>query len=258
MNAPTGSEIDISLSFRITSRFGAAMPALLSASNAMPALIAPSPITATTRRVSPCSCAAIAMPSAAEIDVDECAVPNVSYSLPSRRGKPDGPPHCRSLRHRLAPAGEDLVRVGLVADVPDDAVVAACRRRSAARPSARRCRGSTTDARPSARPNAGRNARSSRASSRNSPAVERGAGRRDSSMRVEQRIHGESVISASRSTIQSADLEQPAGGAAEGRQRGMRFARSAARVPLALRRAQAARRRSACSARRPCRRSCRA
>ena len=57
------------------------MPALLSASNAMPALIAPSPITATTRRSSPLRCAAIAMPSAAEIDVDECAVPNVSYSL---------------------------------------------------------------------------------------------------------------------------------------------------------------------------------
>jgi hypothetical protein len=73
------------------------MPALLSASNAMPALIAPSPITAITRRSSPLRCAAIAMPSAAEIEVDECAVPNVSYSLSERRGKPDGPPAIRNL-----------------------------------------------------------------------------------------------------------------------------------------------------------------
>ena len=94
MSAPTGSEIDISLSLRITSRF--APCALLSASNAMPALIAPSPITATTCRCSPFSFAAAAMPSAAEIDVDECAVPNVSYSDSLRRGKPDGPSHCRS------------------------------------------------------------------------------------------------------------------------------------------------------------------
>ncbi len=96
MKAPTGSEIDISLSFSTTSRSASAVPALFSASNAMPALIAPSPITATTRRSSPLRAAAIAMPSAAEIDVDECAVPKVSYSLSERRGKPDGPPAIRS------------------------------------------------------------------------------------------------------------------------------------------------------------------
>jgi hypothetical protein len=73
------------------------VPALLSASNAMPALIAPSPITATTRRASPFIVLPIAMPSAAEIDVELCAVPNVSYSLSTRRGNPEGPPHCRSL-----------------------------------------------------------------------------------------------------------------------------------------------------------------
>ena len=33
------------------------------------------------------------------------------------------PPSWRSVRHALAPAGEDLVRIGLVADVPDHAVV---------------------------------------------------------------------------------------------------------------------------------------
>ena len=67
----------MSLSLRMTSR-SAPLPALFSASNAMPALIAPSPITATTWRASPLSLAACAMPSAAEIDVDECAVPKVS------------------------------------------------------------------------------------------------------------------------------------------------------------------------------------
>src|SRR5207302_269353 len=82
-----GSEIDISLSFSTTRRSAPAMPALLSASNAIPALIAPSPITATTRRVSPRRFAAIAIPSAAEIEMDECAVPKVSYPLSARRGK---------------------------------------------------------------------------------------------------------------------------------------------------------------------------
>ena len=96
MSAPTGSEIDIPLSLRMTRRSAPAAPALFSASNAMPALIAPSPITAATWRCSPLRCAAIAMPSAAEIDVDEWAVPNVSYSLSLRRGKPDGPPAIRS------------------------------------------------------------------------------------------------------------------------------------------------------------------
>ena len=66
----------------------ACTPALFSASNAMPAVIAPSPMTAIALRFSPFSLAATAMPSAAEIEVDECAVPKVSYSLSSRRGKP--------------------------------------------------------------------------------------------------------------------------------------------------------------------------
>jgi hypothetical protein len=72
-------------------------PALLSASNAMPPVIAPSPITATQRRGSPLCFAATAMPSAALIEVLACAVPKVSYSLSLRRGKPDSPPHMRSL-----------------------------------------------------------------------------------------------------------------------------------------------------------------
>jgi len=34
---------------------------------------------------------------AAEIEVDECAVPNVSYSDSARRGNPEMPPNCRSV-----------------------------------------------------------------------------------------------------------------------------------------------------------------
>jgi hypothetical protein len=87
----------MSLSLRITSRSVCDTPALFSASNAMPALIAPSPITATAFSVSPFSRAATAMPSTAEIEVDEWAVPKVSYSLSARRGKPEMPPSWRSV-----------------------------------------------------------------------------------------------------------------------------------------------------------------
>jgi len=76
-------------------------PALLSASKAMPADIAPSPITAMCERLawagSLLRAAATAMPSAALMLVLECAVPKVSYSLSTRRGKPEMPPNWRSL-----------------------------------------------------------------------------------------------------------------------------------------------------------------
>ena len=55
---------------------------------------------ATELRSSPLNSEASAMPSAAEIEVDECAVPKVSYSLSSRRGKPDRPPSWRRLGMR--------------------------------------------------------------------------------------------------------------------------------------------------------------
>ena len=64
-------EIDISLSLRITNKLASIAPALLSASNAMPAVIAPSPIIATARLSIPSCFAAIAMPNAAEIEVLE-------------------------------------------------------------------------------------------------------------------------------------------------------------------------------------------
>ena len=44
----------------------------------MPALIAPSPMTAITLRSTPSSLAAVAMPSPAEIEVELCAAPNGS------------------------------------------------------------------------------------------------------------------------------------------------------------------------------------
>ncbi|MNR28102.1 hypothetical protein D3C85_1454110 [compost metagenome] len=70
------------------------------ASKAMPAVIAPSPITAMPTRFSPLVRAPRAMPSAAEIEVDECAVPKVSNSLSARRGKPEIPPYWRSVDMR--------------------------------------------------------------------------------------------------------------------------------------------------------------
>ncbi len=100
MSAPTLREIDMSLSFSTTSRFASIAPALLSASKAMPPVIAPSPITATQRRLSPRRFAATAMPSAALIDVLAWAVPKVSYSLSLRRGKPEMPPHILSFDMR--------------------------------------------------------------------------------------------------------------------------------------------------------------
>ena len=79
VSEPTGGEIDISLSLRITSRRTSGVsPALLSASKAMPADIAPSPMTAILALSLPSLRAATAMPSAAEMEVDEWAVPKVS------------------------------------------------------------------------------------------------------------------------------------------------------------------------------------
>ena len=89
----------------------------------LPALIAPSPMTATTRRSPPVRAAAIAMPSAALIEVLEWPTPNVSYSLSARLGNGASPSLSLIVLQPLAPAGQHLVRIGLVADVPDQPVV---------------------------------------------------------------------------------------------------------------------------------------
>ena len=92
MRAPTLGEIDMSLSFSTTSKGRSVAPALFSASKAMPAVIAPSPMIATARWSEPSWWKASAMPSAAEIEVLEWPVPKASYSLSARRGKPAMPP----------------------------------------------------------------------------------------------------------------------------------------------------------------------
>ncbi len=56
------------------------------------------------------------------MEVDECAVPKVSYSLSSLRGKARQPAQLAQAAHAVAPAGQDLVRIGLVAHVPDQPV----------------------------------------------------------------------------------------------------------------------------------------
>src|SRR5690606_270062 len=83
--------MDISLSLSTTSTLTPGVtPALLRASKAMPAVMAPSPMTAMCWRwSSPALRDATAMPSTAEIDVDECAVPNASYSDLLRLGIPE-------------------------------------------------------------------------------------------------------------------------------------------------------------------------
>ena len=67
--------------------------------------------------------AATAMPSPAEIEVELCAAPNGSYSLSRAPGEARQPARLAQRADALAPAGQDLVRVGLVADVPDQPVV---------------------------------------------------------------------------------------------------------------------------------------
>src|SRR5207237_7313233 len=63
--------------------------------------IAPSPIIAMTLFFSPLRSRATAMPRPAEIEVDECAAPNGSYSLSARLVKPDS----RSEERRVGEEG---------------------------------------------------------------------------------------------------------------------------------------------------------
>ena len=62
-------------------------PAWFKASNAIPAVIAPSPITQTVLRPAFSRSAATAIPSPALIEVEECPTLNTSNSLSSRQGK---------------------------------------------------------------------------------------------------------------------------------------------------------------------------
>ncbi len=66
------------LSLKTTSRRERRWPAWFRASNDMPAVAAPSPITATARRSLPVRANASAMPSAAETEVPAWPAPNAS------------------------------------------------------------------------------------------------------------------------------------------------------------------------------------
>jgi hypothetical protein len=70
---------------------------------------------------SPARSRATAKPSPAEIEVEECAAPNGSYSLSLRLVKPRGRRPAQGA-DAVAPAGQDLVRIALVADVPDQPI----------------------------------------------------------------------------------------------------------------------------------------
>ena len=89
----------------------------------MPAVIAPSPIMATTRRSSPLRAAATAIPNAALIEVLECPTPKVSYSLSSRLGKGARPPGCLIVWSCSRRPVRTLCGIGLVADIPDQPVM---------------------------------------------------------------------------------------------------------------------------------------
>ena len=88
---PTFLEIERSLSLSIIIKLELRVPALLSASSAIPPVMAPSPITATTFSFVPFRSLAATIPRAAEIEVEACPVPNASQLLSLLLGKPDKP-----------------------------------------------------------------------------------------------------------------------------------------------------------------------
>ena len=105
---------------------------------------------------SPLRLAATAMPSAAEIEVRRVrGAESVVLRLAAPREAGDAVQHAQP-RHLLAPAGEDLVRRRSGGRRPRRCGPRACRTRSAARWSARPCRGSTTGGRRSSTPSRAR------------------------------------------------------------------------------------------------------
>ena len=88
----------------------------------MPADIEPSPITAMTFLSPPARSRATAMPRPAEIEVEEWAAPKGSYSLSRALGEAGQASGLAQGLDAVAAPGQDLVRIGLMADVPDDPV----------------------------------------------------------------------------------------------------------------------------------------
>ena len=100
LSPPTFLAIDILLSLSTTSNGSREVPALLSASYAMPPVSAPSPMTATTWYFWFLIVRACAMPSATETESEACPVMHGSVMLSSGFIKPHRPPYCRSVSKR--------------------------------------------------------------------------------------------------------------------------------------------------------------
>ena len=79
------------LSFKIIVMSEFIPPALFNPSKAKPAVKAPSPITATCFLFELSNLEALSIPINAEIEVEECPTPKVSYSLSVIFGNPDIP-----------------------------------------------------------------------------------------------------------------------------------------------------------------------
>ena len=89
--------MDISLSFKITRILGFRWPLWLKASNAIPAVIAPSPITATCFLFESFFWAPTAIPNIALIEVLEWPTPKASYALSLIVGKGANPSFLRTV-----------------------------------------------------------------------------------------------------------------------------------------------------------------
>ena len=138
----------------------------------MPALIAPSPITAMARPGLSASLLATAKPSAAEMLVELCAAPNGSYSLSAALGEAAKAPALPNGADPVAAAGDDLVRIGIGGRRPRSVCRPACRTHNGSQRSARPRRGPSPDARPTATPpkSSPREARRQAAAAGTSPA----------------------------------------------------------------------------------------
>ena len=86
--------IENPLSFNTITKFLVHAHAFSIPSKAKPPVKAPSPITAMTRASFFKSSFAASKPTAAEIEVDACPAPKLSYSLSEIFGKPEIPPSC--------------------------------------------------------------------------------------------------------------------------------------------------------------------
>ena len=92
LTPPTFLDILISLSFKITVSFVSLLPASFNASNAIPPVSAPSPITHIIELFSCFMSLAFAIPNAIDIDVLLCPVLKQSVSDSSSFGNPAIPP----------------------------------------------------------------------------------------------------------------------------------------------------------------------